>query len=562
MEKNAAVRRSSARSITTQQETGQGLNEFFAKIAAQAREVWDNLSRPQRFWAMGLGILALVLLLSIVFFAQRTVWVPLGTFDLQTAGLIRTELDKRGWRIDEQYRLRSDGKLIEVDAQIRNEANIALAEKGLFGNTEKGFTIFEEFDITTTDYEQRLRTIEALKSEMRRMIRQYSQVEDVNITVPHIETENIFIDKEVPQTASVILTLKPGASITSEQIRAIRAIIAGGFAGLQQDRITLTDQHMNPLMPEDEAQGMSTKQARVESETERSLEDSIRKVLGPVLGNDKFTVTVNVEFDWDSVRSNRENYTVPGFDQYKLSEQTEDEKLSGQSMRPGGEPGVSSNTPPVYNSILNGGPIDYQRAEKIVNYLADKTVTERIQSPFVKRVAAAVAIDGMWRESTDTAGQTARTYAARTREEMTQIEALVKSALGDRPDRDLIEVRNVPWDRTREWAMLDKAKAEAEFRRKTLIYSLLATPLIVLMFVLYMAWRRHVRLREEELARQREIERQKRLIEAEKGLAGEISLEDQERQEIHRRATSLARAKPKVVADLLRTWMAEDAPAA
>lgn len=538
------------------------MNEFVAKIADQAREIWNNLSRPQRIWAISLGVLTLVLLLSIVFFAQRTVWVPLGTFDMQTSALIRAELDKRGWRMGEHYRLLNDGKLIEVDARIRNEANLALAEKGLFGNAEKGFLIFEEFDITTTDYEQRLRTIEALKSEMRRMIRQYSQVEDVNISVPHIETENIFVDKEVPQTASVVLTLKPGSILSSDQIRAIRAIIAGGFAGLSQDRITLTDQHMNPLLPEDEAQGMSTKQARVESETERTLEESIRKVLGPVLGNDKFTVTVNVEFDWDSVRRNSENYTVPGFDQYKQSEQTEEEKLSGQGIRPGGEPGVTSNTPPVYNSILNSGPIDYARTERIVNYLADKTVTERIQSPYVKRIAAAVAIDGLWRESTDTSGKIVRKYEARSREEMSQIEALVKSALGDRPDRDLIEVRNVPWDRTREWERLDKERAEAEFRRKMLIYSLLATPLVVLMIVLYMAWRRHVRLREEELARQREIERQKRLMEAERGLAGEISLEDQERQEIHRRATSLARAKPKVVADLLRTWMAEDAPAA
>lgn len=538
------------------------MNEFFARIAGQAREIWNNLSRAQRLWAVGLGALTLVVLLSIVFFAQRTVWVPLGTFDMQTSALIRTELDKRGWRPDEQYRFRNDGKVIEVDARIRNEANLALAEKGLFGNTEKGFSIFEEFDITTTDYEQRLRTYEALKSEMRRMIRQYSQVEDVAISVPFIEEQNIFVDKEVPQTASVVLNLKPGSPLTSDQIRAIRLIIAGGFAGLSADRITITDQHMNALLPEDEGQGMSTKQARVETETERSLEDSIRKVLGPVLGNDKFTVTVNVEFDWDSVRSNRENYTVPGFDQYKLSEQTEDEKLSGQGVRPGGEPGVSANTPPVYNSILNSGPIDYQRAEKIVNYLADKTVTERIQSPYVKRISAAVAIDGIWREATDTSGQTVRNYAARARDEMEQIEVLVKSALGDRPDRDLIEVRNVPWDRTREWARLDKEKAEAEFRRKMLIYSLLATPLIVLMIVLYMAWRRHVRLREEEMARQREIERQKRLMEAERGLAGEISLEDQERQEIHRRASSLARAKPKVVADLLRTWMAEDAPAA
>lgn len=550
-------------SISTQQETGPALKEFFARIATQAREIWSNLSRGQRFWGIGLGVLTFSLLLGVIFFAQRTVWVDLGTFEMQQAALIRTELDKRSYRMGQDYRLTNDGKTIEVDARIRNEVNLALAEKGMFGNAEKGFSIFEEFDITTTDYEQRLRTLEALKSEMRRMVRQYSQVEDINISVPHIESDNIFVDKEIPQTASIVLTLKSGATLSNDQIRAIRALIAGGFPGLGEDRITLTDQFMNPLMPEDEAQGMGTKQSKVEHETERGLEESIRKVLGPVLGNDKFTVTVNVEFDWDAVHVNQENYSVPGFDQYKVSEQNEDEKLIGTGIRPGGEPGVNSNTPPVYNSVIGASPVDYTRSEKIVNYLADKTLTERIQSPYVKRVAAAVAIDGTWKEQKDTEGQVAHVYAARTDEEMDHIKALVESALGQNAQRlDNVEVRNIPWDRTREWERLDKDRAQEEFRRKSLIYGLLAAPLVALLFILYMAWRRHVRLSEVELARRRELERQRLLAQAESGLAGEISLEDQERQEIQRRASSLARAKPKVVAELLRTWMSEDAPAA
>ncbi len=539
------------------------MNEFFARITSQVQETWRKLAPGQRIWALSIGSLTLVLLLSVIFMANRTVWVKLGTFELQLASQIKVELDKAGYRQDVDYRLVDAGKTIEVDAKRRNEINLALAEKGLMGNQEKGFAIFEEFDITTTDYEQRLRTLEALKSEMRRLIGSYSQIEDVKITVPYIENQSLFVETEIPQTASVVLTLKAGNKLDDEQVKAIRGIIAGGFPGLSHDKITITDQFMRPLLSEDESELRSTKQSAIERETEQELEKKISMVLGPIVGHDKFTATVDLEFDWDNVRSNKEEYDVPGFDQYRVSEQTVDEKLSGQGLRPGGEPGVASNAPPVYNSIGQTGPIDYSRSERIVNLLADKTVTERVQSPYVRRMTAAVAVDGVWKEEKDTEGGVKRVYTARTAEEMDHLKAIVASAIGQNLQRgDNIEVRNTPWDRTKEWASIDAQRAKEEFQRKLTLYGLLSAPFLVGLLFLYAAWRRHVRLREEELARQRELERQRALAAAEAGLSAEISLEDQERQEIQRRAASLARAKPKVVADLIRTWMAEDTAAA
>lgn len=542
------------------------MNEFFNRIVTQIREMWNNLSKQQRIWAGGIGLTIFAALILLSIFVNRTVFVPLGTFEVSASAAIRAELERAGFRQDVDYRITNEGRTILIDARKRNDALLTLSGQGLMGTTEKGFSIFDEFDITTTDYEQRIRNIEALKSEMRRLIRSYSQVEDVNINVPYIENENIFSDKEVSASATVVLTLKPGAKLDDVQIRAIRGAIAASFPGLTDEKISLTDNQMNPLMAADEdaaLHGMGDKQIGIVKSTARGLDDAIRKVLGPVLGQDKFTVSVNVEFDWDNVQIAQQQYSSPGFDQLMESSQSEDEKLTGQGLRPGGEPGTSSNAPPVYNSIANVGPVDYSRSEKIVNYLADKTVTERIQSPFVKRITAAVAIDGVWRERTDTEGKTVRVYEARTAAEMEQLSALVQSAIGEKPDRqDNIQVRNVPYDREKEFARLDAAKIASEFERKMVLYSLLMIPLLMGLAFLYAMWRKSVRLREEELARQRELDRQRALASAEAGLAGEISLEDQERQEIQRRATSLARAKPQVVAELLRTWMAEEPPPA
>lgn len=528
--------------------------------------MWNGLSRQQRLIAGGVGAGTLLALIALLFLVNRTVWVELGTFEIPVAAQIRAELDRAGYRPEQEYRLTNGGRTILVDARIRNEAHLTLGEQGLFGQTEKGFTIFDEFDITTTDYEQRLRTLEALKSEMRRMIRQYSQVEDVSITVPPVEDQNIFSDKDTPRTAAVVLTLKPGTTLDDAQIRAIRGVIAAGFSDLKDVHINLTDNFMNPLVPSDEGDaqlGMGPKQIGIVKSTARGLEDAIRKVLGPVLGHDKFTVSVNVEFNWDNVQIAEKTFTSPGFEQLKESEQREEERLQGQGLRPGGEPGINANAPPVYNSIGNVGPVDYSRSEQVINYLANQTVTERIQSPFVKRISAAVAVDGIWRERVDTQGAFIRVYEERSADEMARIAALAKSALGQNLERqDVVEVQQVPYNREDEFKRIDAARAGADFQRRITIYTILAIPLLIGLAVLYAMWRKSVRLREEEMARNRELERQRALAAAEAGLAGEISLEDQERQEIQRRATSLARAKPQVVAELVRTWMAEEAPPA
>lgn len=538
------------------------MNEFLARISSQFQEIWRKLSMGQRIWAGALGGVTLALLIGIIVLSQKVVWVKLGDFSPEQAAEVTAELERAGFRQDTQFKVEDDGRSIVVDAKLRNKMIVSLAAKGLMGKSEKGFSIFEEFDITTTDFEQKLRMVEALKSEMRGILRTYSQVEDVRISVPTIENPSPFSDDEIIHTASVVLTLRPGVRLESDQIHAIKNIIAGGFAGLDPQNVTITDQFAKPLFAEDGDDNIANKRTEVISQTERDLEQQIRKALGNVLGNDKITASAKVEFDWDNVEIKIEEFTSPGFDQLKRSEQMEDEKLTGQGIRPGGEPGVASNTPLVYNSIKDFGPIDYARAEKIVNYLANQTTTNRVQSPFVKKMSAAIVIDGTYEVIEDTGGKLSRKYTPRTEEEMRDYKSIIEASLGfSGPRGDQVEVRNRQFNREEQFKAEDEMRSREKFKRQATIYALLAAPFLIALFLLYLAWRRHVRLKEEELSRQRELERQRALAAAEAGLAGEISLEDQERQEIQRRAASLARAKPEVVADLIRTWMSEDAAA-
>ncbi|MBL4889757.1 MAG: flagellar M-ring protein FliF [Candidatus Lindowbacteria bacterium] len=543
------------------------MNDLLANLQRQFSEVWTKLTSSQRIWAGAIGAITLALLVSIALFANKPVWVELGNFVEEQAAEVTSELERAGYKEDQDYKVTGGGRIIEVDAKLRNKMILVLAEKGVMGSMEKGFSIFDKFNLMDTDYKQKLKTFEALKSEMRSMIRTYQQVEDVNISVPFSGERSSVLFNDVPQTASVVLTLKPGIKLKPEHIRAITNIIANGFARLNVDHVAITDQFMNPLVDEGGERNLITKQGGIVRETELGLEQSVRSLLGPVLRSDKFTVQVKVKFDWDKVQKQLTKFESPGFEQLMQSQQTEEESLKGRGLRPGGEPGTASNTPLVYNSIAEIGPIDYKRAEKIVNFLANKTSTEIVQAPYVERLTASVIIDGTCAFDIDTDGNFAmtvaggrkRVYTPRTTEEMTILENAVYSALGNDISRnDQISVVHIRWNREQQFELEDEQYKDKLMKDKVTIYGLLATPFLIALLLLYMAWRRHIRLKEEELARQRELERQRALAAAEAGLAGEISLEDQERQEIQRRAASLARAKPQVVSDLIRTWMAED----
>lgn len=537
------------------------MREFFERLREQVLNAWSGLSKSQRIWVVALAGGTFAALVAVLFFATRPQFVELGRFDTQTAAQIRNALTDEGFVENTDFRTEvvGDRAIIQVNARRRNEISLFLSGEGLMGSPEKGFAIFEGFDLTTTDLEQKIKEIEALKSELRRMIRSYEQVEDVSITFPRVE-ESLFSDEEIPQTASAVLTLKPGAKLEDEQIKAVRNLIASGFPGLDPDNITLTDQFMNPLIPSESGpDAVRAKQQVIQRETAEEFERRIRTVLGPVLGADKFTVTVYTEFNWDAVTQHVTEYTSPGFEQLIESQQTEDEELHGEGIRPGGEPGVAANAPPVYNAVAGVGPVDYKRAERVVNYLSNKSVTERIQSPFIKRVTAAVAIDGIWKTKTDTQGNIVRTYEARDPAFIEDVRELVKSALGEHPERqDRIVVRQIQWDRTAQFAYEDRLREEEAFKRKLMYGALIAIPATALIFFAFAVWNRRRILREQELARQRELERQRALAAAEAGLEGTITLEEQERMEIQRRAQAVARQKPTVVADLLRTWLSED----
>lgn len=89
-----------------------------------------------------------------------------------------------------------------------------------------------------------------------------------------------------------------------------------------------------------------------------------------------------------------------------------------------------------------------ERQNEVRNYEISR-VNKRIKSPVgtLKKISVAVIVDGAYKEVPDAKGKKAREFQMRTPEEMKNIEAIVKKAIGYDEDRgDQVEVINMPFN--------------------------------------------------------------------------------------------------------------------
>ncbi|HOJ28932.1 MAG TPA: flagellar M-ring protein FliF C-terminal domain-containing protein, partial [Spirochaetota bacterium] len=151
-----------------------------------------------------------------------------------------------------------------------------------------------------------------------------------------------------------------------------------------------------------------------------------------------------------------------------------------------------------------------------------------------------------------------------TEDELRQAENIVKKAINFNPARgDQVAVENIMFDRTKQWEQLREEFRKKEQFKRMLLAALVGILALFLGVVLFRAISRELarrrRIREEQLALEQQRMREAALRAAEEeGIDVELSLEEKARLELQQNAINLARERPDDVAQLLRTWLAEE----
>lgn len=270
----------------------------------------------------------------------------------------------------------------------------------------------------------------ARERELMLTIKEIDGIESVRV---HLATpeRSVFVRENNPPSASVMVRLVSGRSLSPDQVGAIVNLVAGSVPGLTADAVRVVDQNGRLLSDPRNAAGEGL---TLQREHEAKLAQQIDALLLPLLGEGNFSAQVQVELDKAEVTTARETYEKEGAVRAE-SERNASRTGAGPA---GGVPGVPANTPPPQAELVDGAPnppppsaatsTDTETATDRSYELGREVAVTTAGPGALKKLSVAVAVS-------DKALKAAAPMTAQ------QLEALVSAAVGANAQRgDMVEV--------------------------------------------------------------------------------------------------------------------------
>lgn len=525
---------------------------------AQVRQLWGGLTVAQRV------VLSAVAVALVAAFAFLTLWTGTPEYRILYSRLSPDDAASVVDRLKQDgvsYRLEEGGRTILVPSDQVYDLRLSLAGEGIPAGGVVGFEIFDKTGFGMTDFAQKVNYARALEGELTRTIRRLDGVEGarVHLVLPE---RRLFEEAAQPASASVVLQLAPGRRLAAKQIQGVVYLVSSSVEGLKPDRVTVVDAHGNVLYRASGEEGgvLATNQLEYKRGYEKDVEARVRATLERVLGPGAAVVQVAALFDFDRVEETSETYDPEGI--AIRSEERHSESSSGAGG-PAGVPGVTSNVGPQAGAQAApaGGIGPSTRENETVNYEVSKRVTRVQRSQGVlKRLTVAVAVDGTYREGKDGTKE----FVPRSEEELARIRALVEKGVGADPKRgDAVEVTSIPF-RPAETLELARTFWTPDLYLHLAKYGAVAVLALALLLVVVrplVRWLTHAGATVEEVTEPVSV------AEMEKRLAGEGEGEELpesppsdtiKRETLKKKLLETAQTEPQVVAQLIRSWLAED----
>jgi flagellar M-ring protein FliF len=372
-------------------------------VLQRARDWWETQSRTNQiiFAASAVGVF--VALVGFVFWAGQPEYTVLfGDMEAEQASKVSDKLREQ----NVPFKLTGGGRNIEVPVAKRDELRMQLLGQGVIqsGNANLGYEVIDGISPMATESVERTKLLMAREGEVSKTIMSMEQVATATVKYSEADT-SLFAAGKKEASAAVIVGLKPGMSLSKENIKAIVRLTQMPLTGLQERGITVSDTQGNLLWDGpaggDNNTGDFMEQTRAYANERRT---ELQSVLDRALGKGNSVVLVNPEMNFDSETVKR---VVPeaGIPISKTSEvETFEGKGSlgrnavGTTANAAGAPnpaapGAAPTTPPTYMSS-NSGDGKYNHENTITNYAAGQTETTTTKAPMrIEKLTVSAMID-------------------------------------------------------------------------------------------------------------------------------------------------------------------------
>ncbi len=243
------------------------------------------------------------------------------------------------------YRIHPESGQVLVPESMLGKVRMLLASKGVTAQLPAGLELMDKNDpLGVSQFVQDVRFRRGLEGELAQSIMTLDAIGTARVHLSIAKSTSFVSSDGEKSSAAVVIGMKPGRTLAPEHIAAVVNMVAGSVASLDPTRVSLVDQAGNLLSAHvdladgfDASAATNDNQKRVQDE----IKGNIRGLLGPIVGEDNFKVSVTAAVDNDKVEETIEKY---GETPKVTSEAMRDEQDRNRTVM--GVPGTLSNRPP------------------------------------------------------------------------------------------------------------------------------------------------------------------------------------------------------------------------
>lgn len=246
------------------------------------------------------------------------------------------------------YRYNENGTALLVPADRVYDARLQLASQGLPRGGSVGFELMDNARFGASQFAEQINYQRGLEGELARSIEAMHTVQHarVHLAMPR---QSLFVRERQAPTASVLLNLYPGRSLSDAQVSAISWLVASSVPELTAESVSIVDQNGRLLSsPLGEGRGMDADQLRFVREIEQRTVERILTILNPLVGPGNVHAQATADVDFSRREETSEVYRPnqePGQAAVR-SQQTSDSTQRGVGPAQG-VPGALSNQAPA-----------------------------------------------------------------------------------------------------------------------------------------------------------------------------------------------------------------------
>jgi len=428
---------------------------------------WRNLPIRSKL-VIGIAVAAAVAgLFGVVLWTSRPDYVVLYR-DLSPGDAQSIENNLYGTR--DKFKLSADGSSIMVPSSDVYRIRMRLAGSGL---PEGSASIDSKSKFGMTDRDQKEMYRAQLEDELARTIASIRGISSARVHIVQ-PRETVFIEKEQPAKASVVLKLRPGARLGAGQVDGVVHLVVCGVGGLHRENVAVLDTSGMMLSSPNKDALVDGSRLEFQWNVESDLELKAQTMLNEILGPNNAVIRVTAEIDFSASDMTDITYSPEGT---AIKSEQNIEHTSKGAMNPAGIPGVTTGVMP--NAQTSVSFPEYSSTDIMTESEVSRKVTTTNKPPGeITKLSVSVAVD---HKIVDDAP------VPLTPQDLQDIESLVGGAVGiDTSRGDSLEVRNIPFDTSiyKEMEDADKALKWAELQDMIIKAGIAVAVTVFLLFLL------------------------------------------------------------------------------